>query len=108
MSFKQYLKEEVKLPDGVIRQLESFMTEWFNDTIEVISIRHKDDEWIAQIGYDGNNNKDNRGTVTFKCSVVGHTDHPSDGDEVEDFEITNVTGMHYKPFSDRLERALGR
>lgn len=46
-------------------------------------------EYGAYIIFDGTNNKDNKGTVYFKCYFT----NPN---VVEDFEIINITGSNYK------------
>jgi hypothetical protein len=100
MNFKEFLNENyVKASPDVVSQLESFMTEWFDDNIEILSPEFKQsgDEFEASIGYDGSNNKNNRGVCTFKYQVRGNS-------KVEDFD---VTGSNYKrPFSPKLTKAL--
>ncbi len=90
----------VKLTEPIKICIENAMTDWFNDNIELRSdeVSLTSGEYTASIGYDGNNCKDNKGTCTFKFREVG--------DIIEDFEITNVTGRNYLPFSERLQIVL--
>ena len=90
----------------IVEQLESKMTEWFDDNIEIDFATREYAckwEWVARIFYDGTNNKNNCGMVYFTF----RTKHDAHGDEViEEFNIMNVTGSNYRPFSEKLKEAL--
>lgn len=88
------LKEDTRI------RIENLMSDWFNDCIEFKSseVSLCEGEYKAYITYDGNNNKPNVGTCTFKFNEVG--------DKIEGFEITNVTGGHFLPFSEQLQTVL--
>ena len=81
--------------------LESHMSEWFDNAIEINALEVSGDGYRAHIGYDGVNNEGFNGTCTFKCHMMG-------AGQISDFEITNVTGSGFRPFSDRLKSVLGQ
>jgi hypothetical protein len=77
-----------------VRDIENRIGEKLDDAVEIFAIDERDGAYRAHIGYDGTNNKANRGTASFMCQVR------SKG--VEDFKLTDLTGKNYIKVPDEI------